>query len=103
PPPSVLRSGCWAVRTSAPLHSGIRHRMNRPPKCSPSMTLKARRADPVNATPTPPAPATRPRRWTRWLLVVSLGLNLLVIGLAAGTILRGPPDRPMAGPALGRY
>ena len=50
-----------------------------------------------------PPPASRPRRWTRWLLVVSLGLNFLVVGLAAGAFLRGPSERTSAGPALGRY
>lgn len=48
----------------------------------------------------PPKPS---RRWRDWLLVASLGLNLVVLGLVAGAILRGPPERPMAGPALGHY
>ncbi len=55
-------------------------------------------------TPLPPPSQTRPpRRWLRWLLVASLGLNLLLLGLAAGAVLRGPPDRFGAGPALGYY
>ena len=55
-------------------------------------------------TPLPPPSQPRPvRRWLRWLLVASLGLNLLLLGLAAGAILRGPPDRVRAGPALGYY
>lgn len=33
----------------------------------------------------------REARWRRWLLVVSLGLNLIVIGLVAGAVLRGGP------------
>ncbi len=35
-----------------------------------------------------PAPAPRPRRWLRWLLVASLALNLLLLGAAAGQMLR---------------
>ena len=33
----------------------------------------------------------RPGRWRRWLLVVSLALNILVLGLVAGAVLRGGP------------
>lgn len=45
----------------------------------------------------------RPRRWRDWLLVASLGLNLAILGLAAGAILRGPPERMAAGPGLWHY
>ncbi len=45
----------------------------------------------------------RPRRWRDWLLVASLGLNLAILGLAAGAILRGPPERMAAGPGLWQY
>ncbi len=41
---------------------------------------------------TPGTPATD-RRWVRIALVVSLALNLLVVGLVAGAILGGPRDR----------
>jgi uncharacterized membrane protein len=34
---------------------------------------------------------SREGRWRRWLLVVSLALNLLVLGLVAGAVLRGGP------------
>ena len=34
-----------------------------------------------------------PRRWGRYLLVGSLALNLLIIGVVAGTLLGGPRDR----------
>ncbi len=45
----------------------------------------------------------RPRRWMTWALVASLGLNLAVIGFAAGAFLKGPrPDRVTA-PALAQY
>lgn len=33
----------------------------------------------------------RESRWRRWLLVVSLGFNLLVLGLVAGAVIRGEP------------
>ncbi len=33
----------------------------------------------------------REGRWRRWLLVVSLALNILVLGLVAGAVLRGGP------------
>lgn len=43
------------------------------------------------------------RRWMTWALVVSVGLNLAMLGLAAGVLLKGPrPDR-VAGPALVQY
>ena len=51
--------------------------------------------------------AKPPRRWMRWVLLVSLTLNLLVIGLATGAALRlsgwgeGPPNRAL-GPMLYR-
>ncbi|HMQ94735.1 MAG TPA: periplasmic heavy metal sensor [Amaricoccus sp.] len=50
-------------------------------------------------TPTPP-PA---RPWRRWLLLASLGLNLAFVGLFAGAVLRGPPERPVGGPELWSY
>ncbi|MFT3972629.1 MAG: periplasmic heavy metal sensor [Amaricoccus sp.] len=41
------------------------------------------------------------RRWTRWALVASLGLNLAAIGLIGGALLNGPPPPdPGPGPAL---
>lgn len=51
----------------------------------------------------PAPPQTRPataRRW-RWVLIVSLTLNLLVVGVVAGTVLRhaggdGPPEAARA-------
>ena len=49
------------------------------------------------------APLRPARRWRDRLLVASLGVNLVVLGLVAGVILRGPPERPMAGPALWHY
>lgn len=55
------------------------------------------------ATPSPAPDPRRPRRWRSWLLVASLGLNLAVLGVVAGAILRGPPDRAMTGPALSHY
>ncbi len=33
-------------------------------------------------------------RWVKYLLILSLGLNLAVVGLVGGHILRGAPDRP---------
>ncbi|NBD30591.1 MAG: periplasmic heavy metal sensor [Alphaproteobacteria bacterium] len=39
----------------------------------------------------------REGRWRRWLLVVSLGLNLLVVGLVIGAVLRGGPHGGPAG------
>lgn len=46
----------------------------------------------------PPQP---PRRWTRILLVLSLALNLLIIGVVAGAVMgrsrdRGPDDRAIS-------
>lgn len=36
------------------------------------------------------------RRWIKYLLVASLGFNILIIGLVGGSVLRGgPPDRIM--------
>lgn len=48
-------------------------------------------------------PARGRRRWRDWLLVASLGLNLAVLGLVAGAAYRGPPERPIVGPALWGY
>lgn len=47
-------------------------------------------------TDTPPPSAAAPasgRRWTRVLLGVSLGLNLLILGLAVGEVLGDGPGR----------
>jgi uncharacterized membrane protein len=49
----------------------------------------------------PEAPRTRP--WRRWLLLASLGLNLVFVGLVAGVVLRGPPDGGPPGPGLWHY
>ncbi|MBB5221746.1 putative membrane protein [Amaricoccus macauensis] len=47
-----------------------------------------------------PLPRWR-RRWTRWLLIASLGLNLAAVGIIGGAILKGPPPPdPGPGPAL---
>ncbi len=51
----------------------------------------------MTATPRPA------RRWHRWLLLASLGLNLAFLGLVAGAVLRGPPERLAGGPALWSY
>lgn len=45
------------------------------------------------------APKPR-RRWTRWLLIGSLALNLLVIGALVGFAVRGPGPKLGAAPAL---
>jgi hypothetical protein len=37
------------------------------------------------------AEAPRARRWIVWALVASLGLNLAILGLAAGAFMHGPP------------
>jgi len=48
------------------------------------------------------ADATPPRRrWLRWALIASLGLNLVFVGLLAGAAFRGPPPPPM--PGLWKY
>ena len=49
--------------------------------------------DPVQ---TPPKPR---RRWTRWLLVGSLAMNLLVAGMLVGFAVRGPGSK-LAPPVL---
>lgn len=41
-------------------------------------------ADPTATETTP-----KPRRWLRWLLVVSLGFNFLVVGMVGGAVLSG--------------
>ncbi|KPP93638.1 MAG: putative integral membrane protein [Rhodobacteraceae bacterium HLUCCA08] len=47
----------------------------------------------------PPAPGPRRmRRWQRWLLVVSLGVNLLILGIVAGAVLNR--DGPMRAPRI---
>ncbi len=57
--------------------------------------------DPDTNTPqTPPQappPPARTRGWVRVLLVVSLGLNLLIIGAVAGLAIKGGPMRHAAG------
>lgn len=49
----------------------------------------------TTAVEAPPSPATRAPRWMLWLLFASLALNLLIIGLVAGSAWRfrhgGPP------------
>jgi uncharacterized membrane protein len=42
-------------------------------------------------------------RWLKWALVASLGLNLAVLGVIGGAILKGPPPGPMPGIALWHY
>lgn len=37
---------------------------------------------------------SRKRRWLLWALIGSLGVNLAVLGLVAGAVFHGPPDRP---------
>lgn len=44
-------------------------------------------------TETEQQPKTKPRRWVRILLVVSLALNFIFIGAGAGFLLRGPGAR----------
>ncbi len=45
-----------------------------------------------------------PGTWRRWLLVASLGLNLVALGIIAGAWIKGPPPAPPPmGPALWRY
>ena len=47
------------------------------------------------------APAPARRNWTRWVLVASLGLNLVAVGIIGGAILHGPPPPDIGpGPAL---
>jgi uncharacterized membrane protein len=48
----------------------------------------------ADVEPQPPTPASR-RPWAKIVLVVSLGLNLLFLGLVGGAVLRdGPHGRP---------
>ncbi|SLN37474.1 hypothetical protein AQS8620_01375 [Aquimixticola soesokkakensis] len=52
------------------------------------------------ASPDPQSGGTPPKRrlrWRRGVLAVSLALNLAVVGLVAGAVLRGPPDRDVSG------
>ena len=44
-----------------------------------------------------------PRKPVRWGLILSVALNLALIGLIAGAVWRGPPERPIAGPSLWSY
>lgn len=39
----------------------------------------------------------------RLILILSLGLNLIFLGIAAGAFLHGPPKPPPGGPALWHY
>ena len=41
---------------------------------------------------TPENPGQPPRRWTKWLLIASLALNLLVLGLVVGHALHDDDD-----------
>ncbi len=44
------------------------------------------------------------RGWLRWVLPVSLGLNLVAAGVIGGALIKGPPPpAPIPGPALWRY
>ncbi|WP_425102454.1 periplasmic heavy metal sensor [Tropicibacter sp. S64] len=49
--------------------------------------------------PPPPGKPPRTRPWLRALLFVSLALNLVVVGLAVGLVLRGGPPHPPRGGA----
>jgi uncharacterized membrane protein len=42
-------------------------------------------------------------RWMKWALVASLGLNVAVLGVIGGAIIKGPPPGPMPGVALWHY
>jgi uncharacterized membrane protein len=42
------------------------------------------------------------RRWIRWALVASLGLNLAAVGVIGGALVKGPPPPP-PGVALWHY
>lgn len=46
-------------------------------------------------TPSPNTASTKPHRAMRWALFVSLALNLLIVGVVAGTVLSGGPKRGM--------
>lgn len=50
--------------------------------------------EPPRPEPENPGPSRRGRPWARWLLVASLGLNLLIVGMAAGAFLLGPRHPP---------
>ena len=43
------------------------------------------------------------RRWMRWALVASLGLNLAAVGLIGGALVKGPPPGPLPGVAPWHY
>ena len=43
------------------------------------------------------------RKWMRWALVASVGLNLAAAGLVGGALLKGPPPAPWPGIALFQY
>lgn len=51
-------------------------------------------------TQTPQTPAKKPRKWTRWLLIASLALNLLIVGAAVGFAVRGPGAKPGSAPNM---
>ena len=83
-------------------------------------TSTARRSGPARPWPTATAdgspPSSTSPRWSpehgrprappprlKWALVASLGLNLAVVGLIAGALVKGPPPRPLPGIALWHY
>ena len=41
------------------------------------------------------------RSWRTWLIVASLGLNLALLGVIGGAMLKGPPPPPL--PGIGHY
>jgi uncharacterized membrane protein len=43
------------------------------------------------------------RRWLRWALIASLALNLLILSLVAGVLMRGTPGRMVAAAGLWHY
>jgi uncharacterized membrane protein len=47
--------------------------------------------------------AERRRNWLKWALVASLAVNLAVLGLVAGALIKGPPPAPWPGIALWHY
>lgn len=54
-----------------------------------------------NGTESGPHSVTRSRTWMKWALGLSLGLNLLVVGLVAGAAYRF--DGPHGGPGANRH
>lgn len=49
------------------------------------------------------SPDRSPRRWIVPALVVSLGINLVVLGLVAGLAFKGPPSPPGPGGEVGLW